>query len=133
MVATLNQKRGDLLYLANDNLAQENIVTPAKGRILVYYPYATINDGAAELASYGYFDIDDVPPWDTWFWLGTDPSRTRGTADNTYVFYLLSWVPQPYIEYVEKAMDSLVVDCLVYAEDSGLSIVPEMRHLGVIG
>jgi hypothetical protein len=38
------------------------------GRLLIFEPDMTVFDGASENASQGYFDIYDVPPFDTWVW-----------------------------------------------------------------
>src|SRR5262249_31379997 len=37
----------------------------AGGRLLAYYPDTNLFDGAAEEESGGFFDVDNIPPWDT--------------------------------------------------------------------
>jgi len=37
-----------------------------QGRLLCYFPDANLADGAAQVASEGFFDINNIPPWDTW-------------------------------------------------------------------
>lgn len=40
--------------------------TLADGRLLLFSPEETLTDGAARYSSKGFFDADNVPPWDTW-------------------------------------------------------------------
>lgn len=49
------------------------------GRVLLYFPEENLACGAAQVGSGGFYDEDNVPPWDIWvgFWDGA----------------LLSWVP----------------------------------------
>jgi len=37
-----------------------------EGDLLCFKPFETLSDGAASVASVGYFDWDNTPPWDTW-------------------------------------------------------------------
>ena len=39
----------------------------SQGRLLLYEPLETVDDGAASASSQGFFDVEDAPPWDTWF------------------------------------------------------------------
>src|SRR5690242_13263477 len=36
------------------------------GRLLIYFPSSDLACGAAEQGTAGFFDINNVPPWDTW-------------------------------------------------------------------
>src|SRR5262245_48074459 len=54
------------------------------GRLLAFYPQATIFDGFAAIESDGFFDRANVPPWDTWIYLVDD--------------FLISFVPQRFID-----------------------------------
>ena len=38
----------------------------AGGRLLLYAPDENLCDGAAQSSSKGFFDVDNIPPWDTW-------------------------------------------------------------------
>jgi hypothetical protein len=68
----------------------------SNGRLLIYYPEETLQDGAAEFASHGFFDLEDAPPWDTWF-------LYAGGA-------ILSWVPNSLIESAQAGIDANPVD-----------------------
>jgi hypothetical protein len=63
------------------------------GRLLAYFPVQTITDGASRAGSFGFFDVDDAPPWDTWPVLlpyQPPPWNGREAAPEEC---LLSWVP----------------------------------------
>lgn len=36
------------------------------GRLLAYFPNDNLFDGVAEVESDGFFDVDNIPPYDTW-------------------------------------------------------------------
>ena len=38
----------------------------------MHAPDDNLADGAAALASRGFFDEDNAPPWDTWLWYAFD-------------------------------------------------------------
>jgi hypothetical protein len=64
-------------------------MTMARVRLLVFDPDQTLSDGAAEVATDGFFDVDNVPPWDTWAVWGPT-SEHRG--------YLLCLIPERWTE-----------------------------------
>jgi hypothetical protein len=68
------------------------------GRLLLYAPEENLADGASELASYGFFDVHNTPPWDTWV------TYSGGT--------LLSWVPSPLFGLVESGIDVNIENCI---------------------
>ncbi len=61
------------------------------GRLLLYAPDENLADGAAKYSSYGFFDVDNAPPWDAWL------AFSRGT--------LLSWVPPQLLTLVQSGID----------------------------
>lgn len=77
------------------------------GRLLLYEPMETVSDGAAEALSRGFFDAEDAPPWDTWFWL---KERT-----------IFCWVPESLISDAQAGIDANPVDCIRWADWSELS------------
>jgi hypothetical protein len=74
----------------------------ARGRLLVYCPNESVSDGASEHTTRGFFDVDDVPPWDTWV-------AYSGSA-------LLSWVPAQLVDLVEKGIDVNPVQCIQWLD-----------------
>lgn len=71
-VATVIDTRSRLLR--NAGLEPQSPATDlAGGRLVLYMPDGTINDGGAAVYSRRFFDDDDVPPWDCWVLYVTDP------------------------------------------------------------
>lgn len=72
------------------------------GRLLLCEPEESVADGASEYATHGFFDLYDIPPWDTW------------------VLYaehiLISWVPPDFVSRVQKGIDINVVQCLRWSD-----------------
>jgi hypothetical protein len=61
------------------------------GKLLVYAPEENLADGAAQLESKGFFDGDNVPPWDTWV------AFSHGI--------LLSWIPPQFVGLAQNGID----------------------------
>ena len=74
----------------------------SKGRLLVYEPLETVDDGAAEASSMGFFDLHDAPPWDTWFMYLDDA--------------VLCCVPEFAIPRAQNGIDVNPVDCIHWAD-----------------
>lgn len=70
-----------------------------KGNIVVTQVDLTVVDGACEFDSYFFFDLYDLPPIDTWFYLTTTP-QTR---------LLFAWIPDTYCGWVDNA---ILVNCV---------------------
>ncbi len=80
------------------------------GRLLLYAPEDNLADGAAEYVSLGFFDVDNVPPWDTWI--------------AVYGKYLVSWVPAQLFRFVQEGLDVNPEQCILWADDPSLSTEP---------
>jgi hypothetical protein len=68
------------------------------GKLLLYVPVENLADGAARYASKGFFDDDNVPPWDTW------ADFSEGT--------LLSWVPPQLVVLAQNGIDANPECCI---------------------
>jgi hypothetical protein len=80
---------------------------PRGGRLLLYAPQDNLACGAAECLSLGFFDVDNVPPWDTWILvLGK---------------YLVSWVPPQLVRLVQEGLDVNPEQCILWANDPSRS------------
>ena len=102
---SINRRRSELL---RDAATQP--VEPAdaqmRGRLLLYEAMETVSDGAAEASSHGFFDIEDAPPWDTWFW------HREGT--------IFCWVPESLVSSAQAGIGENPVDCIHWANWSAL-------------
>jgi len=70
---------------------QDYVVDGSEGKLLLYAPEENLADGAAKYVSNGFFDVDNVPPWDTWM------AFSHGI--------LLSWVPPQLIGLAQNGID----------------------------
>lgn len=80
----------------------------AGGRLLAYAPDMNLADGAAKLATSGYLDIDNVPPWDTW----VDYVDEVDGAN-----YLVSWVPPSFVESVSDGVEANPEQCIWWLDE----------------
>jgi hypothetical protein len=87
----------------------ETVNPLTQNKLLLYFPLETVHDGAAEAASRGFYDIEDAPPWDTWF-----------LYENDAVFCC---VPEPAISAAQAGIDANPVDCIHWANWSELARV----------
>jgi hypothetical protein len=92
------------------------------GRLLVYYPDEELADGAAEEASGGFFDVENVPAWDTWVGLYQDE---RGED------YLVSWVPPSFREIVGEGIRVNPEECIHWISETDVPLLAYLRSLGV--
>ena len=105
-VESIQRKRSELLREAKAQ-PLEAAETQSLGRLLLYEAMETVSDGAAEASSLGFFDMEDAPPWDTWFW------HKDGT--------IFCWVPDSLVTNAQAGIDANAVDCIRWANWSALS------------
>jgi hypothetical protein len=77
------------------------------GRLLLYSPDENLCDGAARYTSKGFFDFDNIPPWDTWVCF--------------FQQYLVSWVPPQLLELANQGIDANPEGCIAWAQETELS------------
>jgi hypothetical protein len=105
-VSWINATRSGLLKTANIGILDAANVL-SKGRLLVCEPLETVDDGAAEASSMGFYDVHDAPPWDTWF-------LHSGNA-------VFCCVPEFAISRAQSGIDANPVDCIHWADWSRLA------------
>lgn len=95
------------------------------GRLLVYFPDADLADGAAEVQSRGFFDVHNVPPWDTWIALADD-----GPGSNvSYRQYVVCWVPPTLVTSAAAGIEVNPEECIAWLEHAAVRARDELRHL----
>jgi hypothetical protein len=82
------------------------------GRILVYLPNVDLQDGAAEVATRGFFDVHNTPGWDTWIALFEDPAA--GSAQERLC--LLAFIPTVLVPLVDHGVDVNPEECIVWLD-----------------
>jgi hypothetical protein len=76
-------------------------VNLTEGRILLYAPDENLFDGAAVYYSKGFFDVNNVSPWDTWVCFVDD--------------HLVSWVPPALEELAAAGIDVNPEKCIQWS------------------
>lgn len=79
-----------------------------QGKILVVEYSFNIPDGAVEDVTEGFFDEIDLPPIDTWFFKASD--KNHGGI-------LFAWVPEQFVELVDKAINIHLLNIIHWFED----------------
>jgi hypothetical protein len=104
-------------------------VTPTQslrgGRLLLYFPDAELADGAAEVESQGFFDVNNSPPWDTWVGIFTD----EAPESDSYATYLLSWVPPELIPLAQRGIAVNPEECIAWLDDRAVGMQHLLREL----
>ena len=72
------------------------------GRLLLYNPSENLACGAAEVSSNGFFDVNNVPPWDIWI------DFSEGT--------LVSWVPPALLDVAQMGIYVNPEECIRWAK-----------------
>jgi hypothetical protein len=72
------------------------------GKLLLFTPQDSLSDEAATVASDGFFDVDNVPAWDTWLYFDGHT--------------LLSWVPPQLISKIQLGIEVNPESCIRWAE-----------------
>jgi hypothetical protein len=102
----INETRSEHLKTVNSKIvAPLDVVLSCK--LLVYEFQETVEDGASEAASLGFYDQLDAPPWDTWV-----------LYRNGAVFCC---VPDFAISRAQSGIDANPVDCVHWADWSLLN------------
>jgi hypothetical protein len=83
---------------------QELTLSDIHGKILVFYPELSLNDGLMCIESEGFIDENDCPPWATWFYYSPE------IDDDGSMLYC--WIPQAFISIVDNAIESDAYSCL---------------------
>jgi hypothetical protein len=111
IVDALCDRRSQLLKAARIRLStgKKNL---GEARFIIYQPEANLCDGAARTNSEGYYDNDNMPPWDTWI--------MYLQADTTLPGRLICWVPLEHIELVERGIEVNPERCIYWATEKDL-------------
>lgn len=131
MVAALTSQRADLLAQAGQ-VPAPSLIPAIKGRHLAYDPDSTLSDGAAWVASKGFFDGDNTPAWDTWIaYIDTETPGNLFTLAR-FASFLVSWVPQDLVDMVEYALWANPEECIQWASDIDIPFIHRLRAVGLL-
>ncbi len=110
----------------------------AGGRLLLYDPDRNTFDNGALVESYGYFDWDNLPPWDTWLSYVRDQTREKqaqrgNQEDDGFQSYLVSWVPSSLLERVDAGVRGNGDGCLRWANQLDSPLARRITRLEETG
>ena len=120
-----------VLMYRSEWLQQQNVKSTKanrelkRGRLLCYFPDANLADGAAEVASEGFFDINNIPPWDTWVGL-----YRSDLQDASLKVYLVSYVPEAFIQHAGRGIDVNPEACIMWLYETDTPIGNVLRSEG---
>lgn len=103
VVEQLSTRRAEQLRLEHRDPAAPPL-SFHDGRLLLYAPNENLFDGAAQYASKGFFNVDNVPPCDTWVCFFEE--------------YLVSWVPTQLLELANTGIEANPEQCILWAPES---------------
>lgn len=106
----ISQTRSRLLKAASLETSQV-VDGLSRSKLLIYFPLETVDDGAAEAASSGFYDLQDAPPWDTWILFADDA--------------IFCCVPEFAVPYAQDGIDANPVDCIHWASWSKLARIQQ--------
>lgn len=105
-------------------LQYKNLSVPARvpviapGRFMVYFPDENLCDGYAELVSKVFFDVDNLPAYDTWVSFFDEESRPQRSSRR----YLICYVPVAAIDAAGAGIDGNPEECIVWLDQSDVAI-----------
>ena len=93
------------------------------GRLLIYFPNSDLACGAAEQETAGFFDINNVPPWDTWVAYLQDEYN----IDSFDTEYLIAWVPPEFVSLANQGVDVNPEQCIMWLSDTSVELAKVLR------
>ncbi|MCG8586527.1 MAG: hypothetical protein MI757_17595, partial [Pirellulales bacterium] len=98
-----------------------------QGRLLLFFPDATLFDGAAEAETGGFFNVQNAPAWDTWVAYFED-SRTNDSYSN----YLVAYIPGALLQTVEFGIVVNPEESIAWLENTDTFLAKRLKDTGVI-
>ena len=96
------------------------------GRLLIYRPDENLCDGAAESETRGFFDVDNIPPWDTW--VGFYPNESDQIARD-----LICYIPKVFVPLAQRGIDVNPEACINWLDTANTPEAELLRARGFIG
>ena len=94
------------------------------GRLLISFPDGNLCCGAAEQQTDGFFDVDNVPPWDTWVLYWEDEEKN---VDSFAAEYLIAWVPPAFVESANEGINVNPEQCIMWLSDTSVEVAQVLR------
>lgn len=117
LVCGVGNSRQNQLWFRRMPVAQQKPLF-ATGKFLLYFPDEDLCDGAAEAASGGFFDVFNLPAYDTWVSFFVEEGRTQRSSRR----YLLSYVPSSLLAAADAGIEVNPEECIVWLDRSDVAI-----------
>ena len=105
------------------------------GRLLAYFPDDNLACGTAEAESEGFFDVNNIPPYDTWVWMVRNV-RTFACADGARgeveANYLVAWVPPDFIQLANVGIAVIPEACVLWLDTLDDEFARSLRRMGFL-
>jgi hypothetical protein len=105
------------------------------GRLLAYFPEDNLADGAAQTGSEGFFDVDNIPPYDTWVWMVRNVRAfdyRDGGKGELEANYLVAWVPPDFVALASAGVDANPEECILWLDTLDDEFVQSLKRLKFI-
>ena len=105
------------------------------GRLLAYFPDDNLFDGAAETESQGFFDVDNIPPYDTWVWMVRNVrtfAYAEGGRGEMNADYLVAWVPPNFVQLASAGIAVNPEACILWLDTLDDGFVESLRRIGLL-
>jgi hypothetical protein len=109
-----------------------SIVGLCGGRLLAYFPDDNLFDGMAEQVSTGFFDVNNIPPYDTWVWMVRNVRAFEyadGAKGEIEANYLIAWVPPDFIPISTAGIDANPEGCILWLDTLDDEFVRSLRRM----
>jgi hypothetical protein len=105
------------------------------GRLVAYIPSFNLDDGVAEAESNGFFDVNNIPPCDTWVWMVQCVSYKEyadRTTSEMETSYLVAWVPPDFIALADAGIRANPESCIRWFEELDDDFVLSLRSMNFL-
>lgn len=100
------------------------------GRLLAFDPGQSLSDAAAWQKSGGFFDPDNVPPWDTWVTYICLPAQ-RSDRWTHLDAAILCWIPPVFVPLVESSIAVNAERCIEWADQLQEPLLRRLQASGL--
>jgi hypothetical protein len=106
------------------------------GRLLAYFPEDNLFCGTAEHETLGFFDVNNIPPYDTWVWMVRRTSTFTwedGGSGELDGNYLVAWIPPNFVELASAGIAVNPEECIQWLDTRDDAFVQSLRRMGLLG
>ena len=105
------------------------------GRLLAYFPDDNLCCGTAEAESLGFFDVNNIPPHDTWVWMVRNVrafTYADGARGELEANYLVAWIPPDFLELASAGIAVNPEGCILWLDTRDDEFVQSLRWMGFV-